>query len=434
MPQQVEQLKVFLASPGDVQAEREQARQVVDDINRTIGRNQGIHVDVVGWDTDAYPGFGQDAQGLINTQIADMTEYDLFVGIMWNRFGAPTPRAGSGTEEEFNLAAASFQEHGRPYIMFYFSQEPANLATEDQIEQKAKVLKFKKNVQQGGLTWNYSGAQEFRTLFQTHLSTWLLSRKQHTPNAPAPPTHAQPAQTSSASVAAPAANANTWALINNSYFVADRISISTEGVVTAIIHPRDPEEEAQLRSLNPQQYQHTGPVSFAYQNDGGLLQVQEVKVDSESGRTAITVSAKIIASSQSSLMEMAVNGYSADDIATLRARLLLLNELPAEHRQNEFMSIVGFIQGMNSAVKVEKGIFPNLWKHLQGQPELFVPLARLLAVFYLKASNTVEHILELSLGPVKNNVLPVSFRGQRKRAYANVAPSVIEVKGTCSLE
>jgi hypothetical protein len=31
-------------------------------------------------------------------------QYDLFVGIMWRRFGTPTGVAGSGTEQEFDHA------------------------------------------------------------------------------------------------------------------------------------------------------------------------------------------------------------------------------------------------------------------------------------------------------------------------------------------
>ncbi|MYD31374.1 MAG: DUF4062 domain-containing protein, partial [Nitrospira sp. SB0661_bin_20] len=56
-------------------------------------------MDVVRWETRTTPGFGKDPQDVINKQISDA--YDIFIGIMWTRFGTPTPRAGSGTEEEF---------------------------------------------------------------------------------------------------------------------------------------------------------------------------------------------------------------------------------------------------------------------------------------------------------------------------------------------
>ena len=44
-------------------------------------------------------GLGIDAQDVINRQLG---EYDIFLGIMNTRFGSPTHRADSGTEEEFD--------------------------------------------------------------------------------------------------------------------------------------------------------------------------------------------------------------------------------------------------------------------------------------------------------------------------------------------
>ena len=43
-------VKVFLASPGDLQNERALAKATVDEFNDTIGRSLGYHVDLVGWE------------------------------------------------------------------------------------------------------------------------------------------------------------------------------------------------------------------------------------------------------------------------------------------------------------------------------------------------------------------------------------------------
>ena len=51
------------------------------------------------WEKDVFPAFGEDSQDVINKQIG--TDYNIFVGIMWKKFGTPTSRAESGTEEEF---------------------------------------------------------------------------------------------------------------------------------------------------------------------------------------------------------------------------------------------------------------------------------------------------------------------------------------------
>ena len=69
---------------------------------------------------------------------------------MWNRLGTPTPRAESGTVEEFERAVAALTQHGQPNIWFYFRQAPAKLDTDEQLEQRKKVLAFKKQVQANG--------------------------------------------------------------------------------------------------------------------------------------------------------------------------------------------------------------------------------------------------------------------------------------------
>ena len=52
--------------------------------------------------------FVYDGQDVINRQIED--KYDLFIGIMYTKFGSPTNRAESGTVEEFEIAYKKAQE------------------------------------------------------------------------------------------------------------------------------------------------------------------------------------------------------------------------------------------------------------------------------------------------------------------------------------
>ncbi|MBD2168390.1 hypothetical protein H6G04_28805 [Calothrix membranacea FACHB-236] len=92
-----------------------------------------------------------------------------------------------------------------------------------------------------------------------------------------------------------------------------------------------------------------------------------------------------------------------------------------------------FIKGYDNSVKVEQCVFLNLWARLKNNPQLFLTHARLTAIYYLKMSRTVEHILELKLTLLKNNILSVQFRGQRKQAYSNQEPAIIEIKGNCDL-
>ena len=101
MPQH---LKVVVASPGDVQAERDVVPRVVADLNNGIAAERNLWLEVRRWETDAYPGFHAGGpQGLID-HILRIEKCDIFIAIFWKKFGTPVPDAKSGTEHEFKKA------------------------------------------------------------------------------------------------------------------------------------------------------------------------------------------------------------------------------------------------------------------------------------------------------------------------------------------
>ena len=175
MPQ-VEKLSVFLASPGDVSTERCYVEEIVADLNRTVASDKGVMLQVVRWENDAFPGYGLDAQALINAQIAEMANYTLFVGIMWNRLGTLTPRGASGTVEEFERAVEAYKQNRQPNIWFYFRQSASKLDTDEQLEQRKKVLAFQKQVQADGMPWTYKNPADFRNKFRNQMILWLNAR------------------------------------------------------------------------------------------------------------------------------------------------------------------------------------------------------------------------------------------------------------------
>jgi hypothetical protein len=151
MTARLEHVRIFAASPGDVGAERESLSRVVAELNQTIAPHRNLSLELVRWETHCHPGMGR-AQGLVNAQVG---AYDVFVGIMWRRFGSPTGRAESGTEEEFRLAYDTWTGTDRPWIMFYFCEAPFYPKTKAETDQMAKVLAFKDELQQKGLVWHY---------------------------------------------------------------------------------------------------------------------------------------------------------------------------------------------------------------------------------------------------------------------------------------
>jgi hypothetical protein len=54
---QADILRVVVASPSDVQAERDALSGVVDELNHGIARDRGLQLSITRWEDDAYAGF-----------------------------------------------------------------------------------------------------------------------------------------------------------------------------------------------------------------------------------------------------------------------------------------------------------------------------------------------------------------------------------------
>jgi len=53
-------LRVVVASPGDVAAEREAVVRAAEEVNRNLGRDRGLMLEVYRWETEVRPGFHVD--------------------------------------------------------------------------------------------------------------------------------------------------------------------------------------------------------------------------------------------------------------------------------------------------------------------------------------------------------------------------------------
>ena len=162
-------IRVFIASPSDVAAERDALAKLVAELNLTIAivaPEKQIFLEIARWETDVFPSAGRP-QAVITEQIG---EYDIFVGIMWTRFGTPSGVAGSGTEEEFNLAYESWMKRGRPQIMFYFCQASAPPpGSSAAAEQLLRLVKFRQELSEKALVWEYTNHDEFSDVVRPHL-------------------------------------------------------------------------------------------------------------------------------------------------------------------------------------------------------------------------------------------------------------------------
>jgi len=139
------------------------------------------------------------------------------------------------------------------------------------------------------------------------------------------------------------------------------------------------------------------------------------------------------------LGEMSFSNHSADDIAEMRARRILLNEQQARETSgnvslmNDGMLEV-LVRGLNTPVEAKKSPFPEVYRLIGSDQAYFLAVAKLFGQLMLYLSATVDRVIRLDLDLVSQGRLAVNFEGQRPRRYTNVDPPLIHITGECDLE
>ncbi len=174
---------IFLASPGDVAAERQYVRKFFDEYNRHTAHIWNARFEVVDWENCATIGVGRP-QDLITRQTLEKyrDSLTLVIGIMAQRFGSPTGKSESGTKDEFDWAMESHKATGWPEIKWFFRKidqfsAPSDLdRIEEALEQWKKVRDFRRRMQDLNnpvFYTEYPGAAKFAEVFDRDLNRWL---------------------------------------------------------------------------------------------------------------------------------------------------------------------------------------------------------------------------------------------------------------------
>lgn len=159
-------IKVMIASPSDVAAERQAVREVVHDWNAIHSEDKRLVLMPIAWETHAQPAMGERAQSIINKQVLDGC--DLLVAAFWTRIGSPTGTSKSGTVEEI-------EEHlraGKP-AMIYFSSAPVRLDSVDEAQYGA-LRTFRDDCRARGLVEEYESLGQFRDKFVRQLAQTVI--------------------------------------------------------------------------------------------------------------------------------------------------------------------------------------------------------------------------------------------------------------------
>jgi hypothetical protein len=147
MPKQQQVFSVFVASPGDVGAERAKLEIVISELNHTWARTQGVRLELVKWETHTFPAFG-DAASNESSDIRMNHEFPIggWAALAPATIG-PTTAKKSNTD---SLRQATVRTDARDHSRDVSSQCPPSvpLPSKQQKENRAKRSKC-------DLTWDF---------------------------------------------------------------------------------------------------------------------------------------------------------------------------------------------------------------------------------------------------------------------------------------
>jgi eukaryotic-like serine/threonine-protein kinase len=136
--------RIFVSSPGDVSTERKIAERIIGRLGGEF-RERG-RLDPYFWEYEP-----MRHQNDFQVQIPPTSDFDVVICILWSRLGTPvTAEDGtyysSGTEYEVTSAWAAWQATGRPELLIYINETPAQIrqfpdSEFDKMVEQLKALK-----------------------------------------------------------------------------------------------------------------------------------------------------------------------------------------------------------------------------------------------------------------------------------------------------
>ena len=142
-----EVLRVLIASPSDVQSERDQIEKAIFNWNTVYAEDTQVVLLPTRWENVAPSYVGNDPQQILNENIVNKS--DILIGVFWTKLGSPTANYPSGTLEEINQFIIQGKE-----VMVYFVDRQISIDAID-VDQIEKLKEFKKDYQGKGIYHKY---------------------------------------------------------------------------------------------------------------------------------------------------------------------------------------------------------------------------------------------------------------------------------------
>jgi hypothetical protein len=246
----------------------------------------------------------------------------------------------------------------------------------------------------------------------------------------APPPDATPSSPMKASLPAN----GTWIMLGDDFYVADIVRHRSDGSIEVELTPRSGQEESSLAAMRPVHAMSRNLLPFAANSDAHEVQVDEVISENVGSERKWKLKMRASPRQAATLIEMGINGVTADEIAQMRAGRLLVNDPPPRtYRElGHEMMLESAIAGGAHNYQAKGCVIQETFKRYGKTPE-WKEMARLKAIFLLKMTGTVEHVIKLELEAARENNVHVCFRGRRAKRYSNREAETIEIDGNCEL-
>ncbi len=154
---------IVISCPSDVNKEKIAIREVIDEINRHCVERNKIMFRIKHYLTNVDSQVGVHPQDYINRELID--KCDILVAIFNSKFGSPTKKADSGTEEEIER----FVTAGKKCFL-YFANQPNKNADPVQWE---KLQEFKKKIGSRSLYQVYTSPTNLKQVFKDNFECFL---------------------------------------------------------------------------------------------------------------------------------------------------------------------------------------------------------------------------------------------------------------------
>lgn len=160
---------ILLSCPSDVADLKPIVKECFDEFNRLFGELNNIRLELKHWSSDSYPKSGGKAQDLLNDIF--IHDCDMCIALLGNRFGSPTEKYDSGTQEEIEDMI-----NAKKQVFMYFIEGAVDPSKID-LEQLQKVRDFKlKYADDKGIYNTIKSNDDFKKELLNHISLYFLDK------------------------------------------------------------------------------------------------------------------------------------------------------------------------------------------------------------------------------------------------------------------